>query len=343
MPPMPRYALAFCVPLAATLMLTPLAARLAHRFDVLDHPVDHKTHRETTPYLGGLAVAIGLLLVAAFAGGASGELMTVLLGALVLAGVGLVDDVRGLSPLIRLAFEVVAALALWTVGIRAGVLDTPWVDLPITVLWVVAVTNAMNFIDNMDGLAASVAVASTFGVAAIAASNGDYLVASFALAVAGACLGFLRYNAPPARIFLGDAGSMLLGFLIAALTLKLDLPVGAALPRALSTVLLAAVPLFDLTLVVVARVRGHRPVYKGGADHVSHRLLAAGLSTWWVLLIAAGAQAACSALAFGVYRRPQAVVVGVGAVVSVALLVLLISLLRMPTPGAADLRANNAP
>ena len=187
MPPMPRYALAFCVPLAATLMLTPLAARLAHRFDVLDHPVDHKTHRETTPYLGGLAVAIGLLLVAAFAGGASGELMTVLLGALVLAGVGLVDDVRGLSPLIRLAFEVVA------------------------------VTNAMSFIDNMDGLAASVAVASTFGVAAIAASNGDYLVASFALAVAGACLGFLRYNAPPARIFLGDAGSMLLGFLIAAL------------------------------------------------------------------------------------------------------------------------------
>ena len=210
-------------------------------------------------------------------------------------------------------------------------------------LWVVAVTNAMNFIDNMDGLAASVAVASTFGVAAIAASNGDYLVASFALAVAGACLGFLRYNAPPARIFLGDAGSMLLGFLIAALTLKLDLPVGAALPRALSTVLLAAVPLFDLTLVVVARVRGHRPVYKGGSDHVSHRLLAAGLSRWWVLLIAFGAQAACSALAFGVYRRPQAVVVGVGAVVSVVWLVLLISLLRMPTPGAADLRANNAP
>ena len=151
-------------------------------------------------------------------------------------------------------------------------------DLPVTVLWVVAVTNAVNIIDNMDGLAVTVTTASTLGIATIAAINGDYLVASFALAVAGASLGFLRYNFPPASIFLGDAGSMLLGFFVAALTLKLDLPVGAAAPRVLSTILLAGVPLFDLTLVMVARTREGRRVHVGGTDHLSHRLATAGAS-----------------------------------------------------------------
>lgn len=332
---MTRYTLAFLVPLLATLLLTPLAARLAHRFGVLDHPGGHKTHGEATPYLGGLAVGAGLLMIAAIVGGTSGELLTVLLGALVLGAVGLVDDLRGLSPVVRIVFEVLAALALWTAGIRAGVLHTPWVDLPVTVLWVVAVTNAVNFVDNMDGLAASVAAVSTLGVAAIAASNGDYLVGSFALAVAGACIGFLRYNLPPARIFLGDAGSMLLGFLMAALILKLDLPVGAAAPRALSTVLLAAVPLFDLTLVILARWRGGRRIYQGGTDHLSHRLAAQGVSKRGVVLVVATAQAACCALAYAVYRQPQTVVLGVGAAAALLWVALLVLLLRLPTPTAA--------
>jgi UDP-GlcNAc:undecaprenyl-phosphate GlcNAc-1-phosphate transferase len=341
---MERYGLAFAVPLLATVVLTPFAGRLAHRFGVLDHPGGHKTHHEATPYLGGLAVGAGLLLVATFATGANGELLTVLIGAIVLAAVGLIDDVQGVPPLLRLGYEAVAGLALWLVGIRAGVLNTPWIDLPVTVLWVVAVTNAFNFIDNMDGLAAAAAVMSALGIGAIAAHNGDYLVGSFAFAVSGAALGFLRYNFPPAKIFLGDAGSMLLGFLVAALTLNLDLPVGAAAPRALSTVLLAAVPLFDLTLVVVARLGGHRPVYQGGTDHLSHRLAAAGVSRRTIVLMVAGAQAACSALAFVVYRQPQPVVLGVGAAVLVIWLGLLVTLLRMPAPaGAADLRASSSP
>ena len=342
MTPGTRYALAFVMPLLATLALTPVAARLARRFNVMDDPGGHKTHREATPYLGGLAVGAGLLVIAAFTGGTNGELLTVLLGALVLATVGLVDDIRGLSPVVRLAFEALAALALWVAGIRAGVLHTPWIDLPVTVLWVVAVTNAVNFTDNMDGIAASVAAASTLGVATIAGSNGDYLVAAFALAVAGACVGFLRYNLPPARIFLGDAGSMLLGFLIAALTVKVDLPVGAAAPRVLSTVLLTGVPLFDLTLVVVDRLRGGRPVYRGGTDHVSHRLAARGVPRMRIVLIAAGAQTACSVLAFVVYRKPQTFVLGVGMAVVVLWIGLLAALLRIPADAEA-VRAGNAP
>ena len=222
-------------------------------------PGAHKTHAGPTPYLGGVAVAAGLLVIGWLSAGANGQLLVVVGGALVLGFVGLLDDVQPVSPWIRLAYQVVAAISLWLVGVRAGVFDATWIDLPITVMWVVAVTNAFNFIDNMDGIAAGVAAASALGIAAIAGFNGDYLVTSLALATAGAALGFLRYNVPPARIFLGDAGSMLLGFMVAALILKLDLPVGPPAPRVLSTVLLAGVPLFDLSVVVIARLRDRRP------------------------------------------------------------------------------------
>ena len=334
-----RYPLAFLVPAIATLLLTPVAGRAAHRFGVLDRPGGHKTHREATPYLGGLAVAAGLLVIAAVASGANGQLLTVLVGGVLLAGVGLADDVRGLGAVTRFGFELIAGLALWMAGVRANVLNAVWVDLPVTVLWVVAVTNAVNIIDNMDGLAVTATTASTLGIATIAAINGDYLVASFALAVAGASLGFLRYNFPPASIFLGDAGSMLLGFFIAALTLKLDLPVGAAAPRVLSTILLAGVPLFDLTLVMVARTREGRRVYVGGTDHLSHRLATAGASKRLIVGVVAGAQAMCSALALVAYRQPQGVVLALGTGVAIVWVGLLVLLLRMPTP--ADLPSNS--
>jgi UDP-GlcNAc:undecaprenyl-phosphate/decaprenyl-phosphate GlcNAc-1-phosphate transferase len=325
-----RYLIAFLIPLVATLILTPMAGRLAGRFDVMDRPGGHKTHLGATPYLGGLAVAGGLLLVGWLSAGASGQLLVVVGGALVLGFVGLLDDVQPVSPWIRLAYQVVAAIALWLVGVRAGVFDATWVDLPITVLWVVAVTNAFNFIDNMDGIAAGVATASGLGIAAIAGYNGDYLVTSLALATSGAALGFLRYNIPPARIFLGDAGSMLLGFMIAALILKLDLPVGPPAPRVLSTVLLAGVPLFDLSVVVIARLRDRRPIWHGSTDHTSHRMTAAGRSRRHVLVYSIAAQLTCSVLAYIVYRQTHLVVMGVGIAVGATWLVLLWTFLRMP-------------
>ena len=245
-----RYSIAFLVPLVATLALTPVASRLAHRYQVIDHPTEpgatHKTHGHATPYLGGLAVGASMAGIGLMLAGANGQLLTILGCAAMLAFVGLADDVQTVNPWIRLGFEAAAAIALWSVGVRAGAFETVRLDLPLTVLWVVAVVNAFNMIDNMDGVASGVAAASATGIAVIAAYDGDFLVASLALATAGAAIGFLRYNAPPASIFLGDAGSMLLGFLIASLTLELDLPVGSVPPRVLSTVLLAAVPFFDL-------------------------------------------------------------------------------------------------
>jgi UDP-GlcNAc:undecaprenyl-phosphate GlcNAc-1-phosphate transferase len=330
-----RYAAAFIGPFLATLLLTPVAALVARRFDVMDRPGGHKTHHDAIPYLGGLAVAAGVMGVGVLVGGTNGALLTVLSGALVLGAVGLMDDVRSLSPVVRLALEGTAGMALWLVGIQAGGFPVAWLDLPLTLLWVVAVVNAFNMIDNTDGLAAGVAAASALGIAAIAAVQGDYLEASFAFAVAGASLGFLRWNFPPASIFLGDAGSMLLGFLIAALTLSLDVTVTSTPARLLMLVLLVAVPLFDLSLVVIARLAGRRTVWLGGTDHSSHRLAFKGHGRPRIALTFVLVQAVCSLAALVVYEASPAVVASVAALGATTWLVALVVLLRLPHPAPA--------
>jgi UDP-GlcNAc:undecaprenyl-phosphate GlcNAc-1-phosphate transferase len=313
-----RYALAFFVPLAATLILTPLAARLAHRIGMIDHPKENRAHRSATPYLGGLAVAGGLLAAAFATTGTSAEIITILLGALAMAGLGLVDDWRSVGPVVKLEIQTAAGLALWIAGVRAGFFGTEALDLVLTVVWVVAVVNAVNMLDNMDGVTSAVVAASAIGFALIAGDRGEYLVGSLALAVAGSSLGFLRYNFPPAKIFLGDAGTLMMGFLLASLGLKLDLVGPSNIVRAVIPGLLLGVPLFDMVLVVWARLRAHRPFYVGGTDHAAHRLAAHGTSGRTVVLAAAATQVVCTSLAFWLNRASDrstlAVAVAVGAV-----------------------------
>lgn len=278
------YALAFLVPLLATALLTPVARRIAHRFEMVDHPKSGRHNSRTTPYLGGIAVAAGIAIVAPFSTFASRELPTLLAGAAALMLTGLIDDKRGLGPLPKLLVEVAAACALWVAGVRAGLFGVEILDLGLTILWVVAITNAVNLLDNMDGLAAGVSAIASLTYFVIAASNGDYLVGSFALALAGASLGFLKYNFPPARIFLGDAGSLMLGFLLAALALKLDLMGASGVVRTAVPVLILGVPVFDTVLVIISRKRAGIPVSRGGTDHSSHRLTVIGFTARGVAL-----------------------------------------------------------
>ncbi len=328
-----RYAGAFLITFGAAWALTPLAGGFAHRHGFLDQPGGHSTHSAATPTLGGLAIALAFVAVGIWAGGADGQLVTVLAGATMLAVVGAFDDRRSLSPWLRLGLEAAAAVALWVVGVRAGLLGHTWFDLPLTVLWVMAVVNAFNMIDNHDGIAALVAAMSTLGIAAISISSGYHLVAAFSLAVAGACLGFFVHNKPPATIFLGDAGSMFLGFLVAALALKVDLPEGSWVVRLAVAALLVAVPLFDEALVVVARIREHRPVMLGSTDHSAHRLRALGWSKNQVVVTMGGAQAVCSIAAFGVAEAATNMLAFSALFVVAALaLGLLAMALKMPTP-----------
>jgi UDP-GlcNAc:undecaprenyl-phosphate GlcNAc-1-phosphate transferase len=232
-----------------------------------------------------------------------------------------------------MGIEAGAAVALWVVGIRAGLLGHTWFDLPLTVFWVLAVVNAFNMIDNHDGIAALVAAMSTLGIGAISGVSGYHLVAAFSLAVAGACLGFFVHNKPPATIFLGDAGSLFLGFLVAALALKVDLPQGSWVVRLTVAALLVAVPLFDEALVVLARLREHRPVMLGSTDHSAHRLRALGWSKNRVVVTMGGAQALCSVAAFAVAEKATDVLaLSALFVLAAAALALLATALRTPTP-----------
>jgi len=276
------YAAVFTSTLALSLLFTPVAMWLARRLNVLDHPVSYKAHASPVPYLGGAAMVAAFSLVvltAAVVGppeGGVGQLAVILGAGVVLSLVGLLDDLRGLSPLLRLAFQIAAALSIWSAGMQVPLFGTDAANLALTVGWVVGVTNAFNLLDNMDGLSAGVAAIAAGFFFLIAALAGQFLVASLALALAGCALGFLRHNFHPARIYMGDAGSLFLGFSLAVLGLKVAFEgLGGSGPMV--PVLVLGVAIFDTCLVTATRLLHRRPVMSGGRDHTSHRLVFVGI------------------------------------------------------------------
>ena len=239
--------------------------------------------------------------------------------------VGLVDDLREVSVVVRLAVEVAAGLALYAVGARAQLAFVPGVDVAVTVLWVVGVTNAVNLVDNMDGLSSGVAAVAAAGIAIIAAANGQADVAAIAVAVVGACLAFLRANRHPARIHLGDAGALFVGVVLAALAMALRFDAPRSITFAVPIMILG-VPLFDMALVVAHRLRVGRSPFMGGRDHTSHRLTAVGIPVPAAVTLIHGAGLALSWLALVLSRVDattglilQAFVVAAGALAFVLL------------------------
>lgn len=329
MTPRALYAVALVASFVAALLLTPLTARLANRLGILDHPGPNKSHTTATPYLGGLAVA--LALAAGLFSGAAGELLAILLAGLGLSFVGLMDDQKLVRWWVKLGAEILAGYALWLAGVRGGLFGVEVLDLALTILWVVAVTNAVNMLDNMDGLAPGVAAISALTFFAIAAQRGDFLVGAFSLAVAGASFGFLVWNFPPARVFLGDSGTLLLGFMLAALGLKLDLVGETGFIRSAVPILALGVPLLDMAFVVIDRARGGRRIYQGGTDHSSHRLAAFGLSAAAVALLTYGVQILCSVGAVAVLFAAWPVALTIVLVAGIAAIVVVAFLLRLPT------------
>jgi UDP-GlcNAc:undecaprenyl-phosphate/decaprenyl-phosphate GlcNAc-1-phosphate transferase len=274
---------AFLVAGLVSLVLTPLAIRSALRLGILDRPGEHKSHATPTPYLGGVAIVLAVTLsiaLAAIVRGETSATLTQLLGilaiALTMAAVGLLDDLRGLPVTVRFGVQLLAALGLWGLGVSVDLTGRTLIDLPLTVLWTVGITNAMNLLDNMDGLSASTATIASVWFGVIALVNGQFLVAALAFAVAGAAAGFLRDNRPPARIYMGDAGSLFLGVMLASLGMLLSLDRGM-LTTAAVPVLILTVPVLDTALVTVARIRHGISPFQGGRDHTSHRLVRVGL------------------------------------------------------------------
>lgn len=286
-----RVALAAGLALLLSLLATPVARKVALRTEFLDHPRDYKKHSRSTPYLGGSAVMAAWAMSGAAFGHDLGEYWPVLAGAAVMWAAGTIDDRRGLSVGLRLILQSGVALLLWTTDLGWDLTGGEALDLGLTVLWVVGLTNSANLMDNQDGAAASTALVAAAGIGLLAASEGEPAVGALALALAGACGGFLPYNlASPSKIFLGDGGSAPVGFVLAACTMSIPSPVQSWV-GVLAAVPLVGVFIFDTTLVVVSRLRRGAPVLSGGRDHLSHRLLrwfGSPIRVAWVL---AGTQA----------------------------------------------------
>jgi UDP-GlcNAc:undecaprenyl-phosphate GlcNAc-1-phosphate transferase len=259
----------------ACAVATPLAIAVARRTDFYDRPRGYRKHGAPTPFLGGAAVLLAIVVAALVVGAVSHRLWILLACAGPLWALGTLDDRYAVAPLWRLLAEVAAALALYAGGLGWELGRADGVQVALTVIWVVGLVNAFNLMDNLDGACASVACACGIGIGALALIRSQTDMAALAFAVSGACACFLRYNlSRPARIFLGDGGSMPLGFLVAGLSMALSRHLYFDSTSLLASALLIALPILDTTLVMVSRVRRGVPIHTGGRDHLTHRLLA---------------------------------------------------------------------
>jgi UDP-GlcNAc:undecaprenyl-phosphate GlcNAc-1-phosphate transferase len=293
---------------ASSLLLTPLAIRFALYRRVLDLPGDHKSHSTPVPYLGGVAV---LVAFSAVIGGASlvdastlgdTELVKVLAIAIGLALLGLIDDLRKLPAVLRLVLEIGSAVFIWVFDLGVSFLGNDVFDLALTILWIVGIVNAFNMMDNMDGLSAGLAAIAAGSYFAIAAANGQYLVAGLSAALAGCALGFLRHNFFPAKIYMGDAGAYFFGFLIAYLGLKLQFASNPQNNTFIVPILVCSVAILDTTLVTSARLFHGISPFQGGRDHTSHRLVRLGLPVPLAVGVIYSAAISVGVVAFVVVR-----------------------------------------
>lgn len=316
-------ATAFFVAFAAAIFLTPVVRGVAHSTGLLDPPDQRKVHAVAVPRLGGFAIAtaffLGMSIALAVAriyfgrrvGIETGHLPAILAGVALIAGLGLLDDLQSMRARVKLGAQAAIVLGVWGMGLSIDRLDGPWGTLqlgawsfPITILWLLAVINAMNLIDGIDGLAAGVALigfSAFFAVALLL--GGSTPIQPLLAAAAGGVLGFLRFNLPPSSIHMGDSGSMLLGFLLGAAAISITQAGRHGMPPWVPLLVLA-LPLADTGRVIVMRLVAGHPIFRPDRRHVHHRLLRLGISQqgaivllWGVSALLAGMGVLLAALA----------------------------------------------
>ncbi|MGC9357979.1 MAG: glycosyltransferase family 4 protein, partial [Anaerolineae bacterium] len=279
---MSTYLVVFAGVLLLAVLGTPLARRLGLRINAIDEPdARRKVHTVATPRLGGLAIFLSTLIVTLLLGGRYklDQLLGILVGAALVSLLGFWDDRFTLGPTVKLVGQLLATVLLIVTGVSVTIFPWPILDYAVTVLWMVGITNALNLLDNMDGLSGGIAAIAAGHFALMCSFTGQYLVGALSVAVMAACIGFLVYNWNPATIFMGDSGSLFLGFTLAAIGIKLRFPENVPFVTWMIPVLVLGIPVFDTTLVFISRLRrGLNPMTTPGVDHSSHRLTYVGLS-----------------------------------------------------------------
>lgn len=337
----------FLLAFAAAVAATPLAIAVAAKTEFHDRPVGYKGHTAPTPYLGGAAVLCGFLVAALTLGGEFARLWPIVGCAFALWLLGTLDDRVNLGPAVRMAAEAIVAMILWIAGFGWDVFPGATADLALTILWVVGLVNAFNLMDNMDGAAASVAAVTAGAIGALALVQGDVALATLNFGLAGACLGFLPYNlASPARIFLGDGGSLPIGLVIAASLMIATGDGSLGIAGVLAAALLAGLPVLDTSLVSVSRRRAGVSLVTGGRDHLTHRLRNKLGTPRTVALTLALAQAGLGAISIGVIQLGEGSVIvawSIWFVVATAAIALLETRAWAPREPVTTVGARSAP
>lgn len=316
--------------------ITPVMRAIAIRIGAFDSPnIPRKIHTEPVPYLGGVAIVIGIVVVSYTAMLYSNFSLSnfalassVLLPALAIAAMGLVDDLKGMEPWPRLLLQTIAAVVVSAFLISTHTIGTPLnnrlLDSAITIFWIVGVCNAINFFDNLDGGAAGTVAVITGFIFVIAFSRQQVLVSALAIVTAGATAGFLLWNRAPAKIYMGDAGALFLGIIVAVLTIRLDPEITPRSKSLSIPFLLMAVPILDTSVAVFSRLRRRISPFEGGRDHLSHRLMRLGFERERAAMTLWFMAAFFCMLAVGLYKWPSKYgyeLMGAGALIWVGLLV----------------------
>ncbi|NLV90960.1 MAG: undecaprenyl/decaprenyl-phosphate alpha-N-acetylglucosaminyl 1-phosphate transferase [Firmicutes bacterium] len=312
----------FFVALLVALGITPVVRRLALRTGTVEHPNERRIKKGIIPTAGGVAIVLSFWAGALASGLLGQETLALLLGTIIILITGIIDDRRELRPLSKLIGQVGAAVIVALGGVRIEFVTNPfggmwylgWLSIPATVLWIVAITNMINFIDGLDGLAAGVSAIACAPLLLVALQMGHLDAAAMTIALAGAALGFLRYNFNPAQIIMGDTGALFLGFTLAVVSV-LGAMKGAATVAMAIPALALGLPIFDTTCVVIRRVRNGKPFYEADSSHLHHCLLAEGFSQRQVVGVlygvACGLGAAAVVVAFSSKVMALTILLGV--------------------------------
>ena len=297
--------LPFILAAAVSFVFTPLVRKLAFKIGAVDIPKDdRRIHKEAMPLIGGLAIALGVFAGMLIFMPMSRKIVSIIVGASIILIGGIIDDIKEISAKKKMLVQIIAAAILVFGGIRINFITNPfsggiiylkWLSIPISLFWIVGITNTINFIDGLDGLSAGVAMISSLSLMIVASKIGYSNVVILAALLAGACLGFLPYNFNPAKIFMGDTGAMFLGFILAAISIEGVMKSVTAV-AVLAPVIILGVPIFDTAFAIIRRLLSGQSVATADRGHLHHRLLDRGFSQKKAVLILYGLSAV-----FGVF------------------------------------------
>ena len=286
----------FMVSVIISLVMTPIVRKLAIRIGAVDIPKDNRrVHKKPIPLIGGLAIYISVLVTFFVFFEMDKTLVSILVGGTIIIISGIIDDIKGLSPKGKVVFQIISAIVLILGDVKIDAITNPFAksgtviplngfSIPLTIFWVVGITNTLNLIDGLDGLAAGVAMIASLSFFAVASKFNYISIMLISIVLSGACLGFLPYNFNPAKIFMGDTGALFLGFMLAAISIE-GVMKSVATIAVVVPIIILGLPIFDTTFAIFRRLLNGKSIAEADKGHLHHRLLARGYSQKKTVLI----------------------------------------------------------